>query len=683
MLRIGVDIGGTFTDFAIWKNSGDGYTAIDSRKIPTSRPDLAEAVKQGIAGIVADLRIPVGAPMLIVHGTTVSTNAIIERSQPPIGLLTTEGFRDILGLARLRLDRPVDLFNSRTVPLVPRENVFAVPGRLLADGTEDTPLDEEAVRSAFKSMQDRGIVGAAVCFINAYRHPTHEARATAIAREEFPGLEVMASHEVWPQQAEYERAVLTLLNVYVKPLMEKYLGEIDGFLRENYPNSRLCVTKSNGGIMSVEEAQRLPVHTLLSGPAAGVTAAQVVGGYMGIDHVLTFDMGGTSADISLVEEGRPSAAGQAVVGDFPLMMPVTAVEAMGAGGGSVVWLDGGIMKVGPRSVGSLPGPACYGLGGTEPTLSDAYLVLGYLPEGGLLGGKVALDREMAVRSFQPICKRLGLDVLDAAESAVNIATSEMLSKTTPFLARLGVSAGDLTLMIFGGAGGIHGPLLADEVGIRRIVVPRIPSVFCAFGGLVSDMLHDGVRSVHGRSLQSADILASFCELASEGRAWLAGQGHDASSDDSRHAYIGEMRYSGQSFPISVDLSSVVEERQGLEATETAFHREHQRLFGYHDACASVSIDALKVRTSAPQSRPAAGPPMPARPAAVPTRHRDIWLGKRSNPMTPIWNWGDLGGDWSCAGPAIIEQDIATILVPQGYLATIDPSGNLEMTKADA
>ncbi len=678
MLRIGIDIGGTFTDFVVWKNDDDGYAQIESRKIPTSRPNFAEAVKQGIDEIVAELGYSDQAPITVVHSTTVSTNAVIERSQPPVGLITTEGFRDILGLARLRLDKPVDLFNRRARPLVPRENVFAVAGRMLADGTEDRPLDEDAVRGALRTMADRGLAGCAICFVNAYRYQQHELRALEIARREFPQLEVMASHEVWPQQAEYERAVLTLLNVYVKPLMQDYLHDIDGFLRSRYPEARLYLTKSNGGIMSVQEARRLPVHTLLSGPAAGVTAAQVLAEHVGIDHVLTFDMGGTSVDVSLVESGRPTTTGQAEVGDFPLMMPVTAVEAMGAGGGSVIGLDDRVLKVGPRSVGSSPGPACYGLGSDEPALSDAYLLLGYLPGEGLLGGRLRLDRDLAVRALQPLCERLGLDSVQVAESAVAVATSEMLAKITPFLARLGVSVGDLTMMIFGGAGGIHGPLLAEEVGIRRVVVPRIPSVFCAFGGLVSDMMHDAVRSVHGQRLETDELVVGFAALAEEGRRWLAAQ-KVTELASVRHVYLADMRYAAQSFTIPVEVSAPQADAMSIDAAEAAFHDQHQRLFDYCDRQAPVSIDALRVRTIGPRARPAAGMLAERCGAAAPAGERDIRLNG-SWRRVAVWNWDDLGTGWHCDGPAIVQQAIATILVPDGFRARVDGLGNLEMER---
>ncbi|MBS7701100.1 MULTISPECIES: hydantoinase/oxoprolinase family protein [unclassified Chelatococcus] len=680
MLRIGVDIGGTFTDFAIWKDEGDGYVDIGSHKAPTSRPNFADAVKQGVQDLVARYGVAYDSPILVVHGTTVSTNAVIERSEPPIALITTKGYRDLLGIARLRLDKPVDLFNRRTTPLVPRENVFAISERILSDGSEDAPLDEMELITAVETAVSRGLNTMGVCFLHAHRNPAHEKQALELIRDRFPDVEVMASHEVWPQQSEYERAMLTLLNVYVKRLMEGYLKDIDDFLGENYPNAKLYITKSNGGIMSAAEARELPIHTLLSGPAAGVTAAQTLGRYLGVDRILTFDMGGTSADVSLVDGGRPMITAQAEVGDFPLMMPVTAVEAIGAGGGSIVWLDGGVLKVGPRSAGSMPGPACYGLGGTAPTLSDAYLITNYLSPKGLLGGRVALDRALAEKAFAPVAEALGTDVVSAAESAIDVATSNMLAKISPFLARLGVGASDLTLMIFGGAGGVHGPILASEINIGRMVVPRLPSVFCAFGGLVSDLVHDAVRAVQGQPLTRADVFSIFAVLAEEGRDWLKRQSHEGQVKETEFMHLADMRYTAQSFTLSIDLSAVVSAGDGLDAIVAAFHAEHERLFGHANPEAPVSIDTLRVRTVGRQAKPGAAVLAGAGTEPQAVERRRVRSGGRWLEDVPVYAWSDLSPHWAGAGPAIIQQDLATILVPPGYAAQVGALGDLELVK---
>lgn len=687
MFRIGIDIGGTFTDFAVWRRESDGYVAIESRKVPTSRPGFAKAVIKGIDDLVAECGIGAADDVLIVHGTTVSTNAVIERSEPPIALLTTAGYRDLLGIARLRLDKPTDLFNRRPTPLVPRERVFEVRERLLADGSVDTPLDDASVVEALRSALARGATAVAVCFLHAYRNPVHERRALAVAREHFPDLEIMASHEVWPQQSEYERAVVTLLNVYVKRMMDGYLGEIDDYLARRLPKAKLYITKSNGGSMSAAEARALPVHTLLSGPAAGVTAAQALGRQLGIDRILTLDMGGTSTDVSLIDGGRAATTGQAEVGDFPLLMPVTAIEAMGAGGGSLVWLDGDVLKVGPRSAGSEPGPACYGAGGTEPTLTDAYLIAGYLSPRGLLGGRLPLDQEAAERAFAPIAAAIGTDAARAAESAIQVATSNMLAKVLPFLARLGVGPNELSLLIYGGAGGVHGPILAGEIGIERILVPRIPSVFCAYGCLVSDLAHDGIRTVRGAALSGEVVRTAFDELRREGDAWLARQSFPGQVRRTERSHLAAMRYPAQSFTITVDVGSALADgsglpgRPGLPGLDRLFHDEHERLFGHADRSSPAAIDELRLRTIGVQAKPPATPmPAAARAPPRPAERRTLRFAERSHEDAPVYAWPDLPTGWSVEGPAIIEQDLATILVPPHYRAAVGPFGDLDMTR---
>lgn len=676
MFKIGVDIGGTFTDFAIWRGGAEGYVQIGAHKRPTSRPDIARAVMDGLDEIAELYGLVANSAFVVVHGTTISTNAVIERSQPPVALITTEGFRDVLGIARLRLDKPVDLFNRRPEPLVPRERVFTVRERLLADGAVDTPLDQAGFVDALRKAGDSGATGVAICFLHAHRNPVHEERALALAATHLPELPVMASHQVWAQQGEYERATLTLLNVYVRRLMDGYLGEIERFLAGRYPQARLFITKSNGGIMSAGEARRLPIHTLLSGPAAGVTAARELGGHLGLERVLTFDMGGTSVDVSLIDAGREVVTAQAEVGDFPLLLPVTAVEAMGAGGGSLIWLDGGVLKVGPRSAGSDPGPACYGRGGTTPTLSDAYLIAGYLSPDGLLGGKLPLRPELADAAFIPIAEALGIPVVAVAEAAIAVATSTMMAKIVPFLARQGVEASNLALMLYGGAGGIHGPIVAAEAGIDRIVVPRLPSVFCALGGIVSDLVHDAVRVTHGATPDPACFDAVLGELACEGRAWLSRQGFDGRIDDVTRIDIADMRYAAQSFTLPVDISAC-----GAEGAAEAFQREHERLFGHSDADAAIAIDSLRVRMVGRQDKPHAGATAAAsREEPAPERARRLYVGSAWHEAAPVLAWADLAPGSEIAGPAVIERDIATILVPPGFTAGIGAMGDLDIVR---
>jgi len=672
MIRIGIDIGGTFTDFAIWDGNPDGYTSVAAFKVPSTPPDFAEGVKAGLRQLLDSGTIRRNDAALIVHGTTVSTNAVIERSGPPLALLVTAGFRDILSIARLRFDRPVDLFNSRPPPLIPRRMVFEVEERLLADGSVDTPLQpEDAVRAAHDALA-AGAAAIAVCFLHAYRNPVHELAAAEAIRAALPGVDLVASHEVWAQAQEYERACAALLNAYARQALAGYLDELDRFLAGTLPNARLLVTKSNGGVMGAAEAARMPIHTLLSGPAAGVTAAAELGAMLGERSLLSMDMGGTSTDISLVDDGRIMVSHDGRVGDFPLMMPVTAIEAIGAGGGSIAWLDGPVLKVGPRSAGAVPGPACYGKGGSAPTVSDAYLLCGYLAEDAPLAGGLRLRRDLAEAAMRPIADVLARDATEAAESVIAVATSNMLANALPFIARLGLEPRALTLMIYGGAGGIHGPLLAEEIGIGRVVVPRLSSVFCGFGGLVSDLLYDVVRTVHGVTLTAALVVETYAALRQQGRDWLAAQ---PGFIEPLFEHSADVRYVGQSFDVNTMVAEDAALAGDLAVIAESFHAQHRRLYGHADPGAPIEVLSLRVRVRGELPRPAAVA-LPTRGmTAVPAARRQARFAGTWHD-TPIFRWADLPVGWRTEGAAIVEQETATVVIPPGFTARLDHFGDL-------
>jgi N-methylhydantoinase A len=676
MLRIGIDIGGTFTDFAVWDGNPAGYTSITAFKVPSTPPNFAEGVKTGLRQLLNSGTIRRRDPALIVHGTTVSTNAVIERSGPPLALLVTAGFRDILSIARLRFDRPVDLFSSRPPPLIPRRIVFEVEERLLADGSVDTPLRPDGAVRAAKEARAHGAAAIAICFLHAYHNPTHEREAADAIRAALPDIDLVTSHEVWPQAQEYERACAALLNAYARQALAGYLDELNGFLTETLHNARLLVTKSNGGVMGAAEAARMPIHTLLSGPASGVTAAAELGAMLGEQSLLTMDMGGTSTDISLVDNGRVMVSHDGRVGDFPLMMPVTAIEAIGAGGGSIAWLDGPVLKVGPRSAGAVPGPACYGKGGNSPTVSDAYLLCGYLAEDAPLAGGLRLRRDLAEAALQPIAAALQRDPTEAAESVIAVATSNMLANALPFIARLGLEPRALTLMIYGGAGGIHGPLLAEEIGIGRVIVPRLSSVFCGFGGLVSDLLYDVVRTVHGMAPTPALVRETYAGLREQARDWLASQ---PGFIEPRFEHAADVRYAGQSFDVNTPVDEKPALTGDLAAIGESFHVQHRRLYGHADPGAPIEVMSLRVRVRGELPRPAAVPLEVQATTAQPARWRRarfaaVWHD------APVFRWTDLPVGWRADGAAIVEEETATVVIPPGFTARLGRFGDLIVEK---
>jgi N-methylhydantoinase A len=683
MIRIGIDIGGTFTDFTIWRGETAGYTAVDNFKVPSSPPQFAEAVKVGVRRLLESRLVSPEDEVVLVHGTTVSTNAVIERSGPKLALLTTEGFRDVLQLQRLRLERPTDMFNERPTPLIPRSMVFEISERMEPDGSVLRSLRAEQVVGAAKDAIEKGAAAIAVSFLHSFRNPAHELAARDAIRVAGLDIDVILSSEVWAQQGEYERTVAATLNAYVQRIMSDYIGEIEGFLAERLPRARLFITRSNGGVMSASEARSLPIHTLLSGPSAGVTAAQFLGSTLAVDKILTMDMGGTSTDLALIWEGRPRVTTQAAVGDFPLMMPVTGIEAIGAGGGSIASMQGAVLTVGPRSAGSRPGPACYNRGGTEPTLSDAYLLCGYIDPDLFLGGAMPLRKDLAETAMQPIAQALCRDHVSAAEACIEIATSNMVASVLPYLARVGVDPKELTLLVYGGAGAIHGPLLAEEVGIERILVPRMPSVFCAFGGLVSDLIHDVVRSVHGVAVTPRLLQDGFRTLVAEAQDWLNQQIEGRFLINREFQYYAEMRYRGQSFQVDVPLEFGAIEAVDLSSAEASFHAEHERLFNYRSE-APVEFVSVRVRVvgqlRTPPAIPNDGTDQLAEEARIGTRA--IRLNRTSFDDTPVYRRDKLGTGVRVNGPAIIEQGDATVLVPNQFNAEVGPYGDLVLTRGN-
>lgn len=677
MLRIGVDIGGTFTDFCGWREGG---RKIVSLKVPSTPPAFEEGFREGFESLLERLPPGAGETALVMHGTTVSTNAVIERKGPTIAFFVTAGYRDLLELQRIGVRNPLDIFESRTKPLVNRAMVFEIAERSLRGGVVRTPVDEPAVADLALRAAQAGATAFAVALLHSYANPEHEqAVARAIRNVIGDDADISLSSEIWPRIGEYERAILSVLNAFVRHRMNEYIGAIERFVAERLPGSQLFITRSNGGAMAAAEARKFPVHTLLSGPASGVTAVQYLGKAIGERNILTLDMGGTSTDISLVRDGQALTSTAAEVGEFPVVMPVTGIEAIGAGGGSIVAIDGGVLRVGPHSAGSYPGPAAFGRGGAAPTLTDAYLLAGYLPDT-LLGGAMHLDRTAASEAMAGIARALGTDVLDAADMCVAVASSNMVAGILPYLARQGVDPEELTLLVYGGAGAIHGPLLAAEIGINRVLVPTTPSVFCALGGLVSELSDDVMESVHGRKVDAEILAERFSALRAQAAKWLSRQAPSGRLVSEAYEYWAEMRYAGQAFQVDVRIPDAAIAERDMTAVHGAFHREHERIYSHADRTAAVEITDLRVRVRGALSTP--------EPASVETLAagealkgtRTMRFQGRIFESARVYDRGALTAADVVQGPAVIEQSTATIVVPPEFAATVGAYGALLITR---
>lgn len=673
MLRIGVDIGGTFTDFCGWRiGESDQITTL---KVPSTPPNFEQAFEEGFGLLLDQLGASPDETAIVMHGTTVSTNAVIERNGPPIAMLVTEGFRDILELQRLGVRSPLNMYESRPLPLIGRGNVYEVHERVLSNGRVRKAMDEDALRLSVRDALGKGVRGFAVAFIHSYQAPEHELRAAEIIREEAGAdMPVSLSSEIWPRVGEYERAVVAVLNAFVSEKMNNYISRIEEYLARRLPGARLFVTRSNGGAMAAVEARNFPVHTLLSGPASGITGVEHLSRHVAADEFLTLDMGGTSTDISLVRNGRALMSSAGEVGDFPLVMPVTGIEAIGAGGGSIAQLDNGVLRVGPESAGARPGPACFGRGGERATVTDAHLLSGYLPEA-LLGGGMTLSRTAAEGAFLTLGKALGVGAEEAADMTLAVATSNMVSGVMPFLARQGVDPEDLTLLVFGGGGGLHGPLLARELGIKRILVPSAPSVFCAVGGLVSDLMQDFITAVRELDVTTDHLRGTYGDLADRAGAWLAQQ---ASPDELQTVTISmyaEARYKGQAFDLTIEIPGRIEDVR-VEDIYRIFNDEHLRLYSHNDPAHTILITNLALRIRGSMAAPGVIRSKTAERGAAPSTVRPMRFDGVVYPDSPVHARASMTQDSRIAGPAVIQQPDATIVVPPDYSASITPEGNI-------
>jgi N-methylhydantoinase A len=672
--RVGIDIGGTFTDFSLL----DEVTGeLSSFKSPTVPGDPGRGVLDGLRALVAERALDPGAIGYLVHGTTIAINTVIQRNGASLGLLVTAGFGDLLEIQRLRLASPVNFTATRPLPLIPRYRVGEVTERILADGTVDTTLDrEELLREATRLVEREGAEALVVSFVNAYRTPAHEAEARKVLAEHFPRVHVTCSHEVWPQIREYERTMVAILSAYVRPRVDQYLGQLERELGGAGVRVPLYITKSNGGVTTARDARQATAETMLSGPASGVIGATSVCVRAGYRDLITFDMGGTSADIALVRDGRPVYSTDEIVGDFPIVMPVVGVSSIGAGGGSVAWLDSvGVLKVGPRSAGADPGPACYGRGATEPALSDAFLLCGFLNPDNFVGGRLRLHPDQSALAMRPLGEALGLDQDATAEAVIEVATSNMYVAFSNVLARHGLDPRDFALVAFGGAGPIEACFLAEEFHIPRVIVPPSPGTLCAQGAMMADLKSDYVKTIHRKlSATSGKLLAAECaDLSARATRWLSEEAPAVAS--SAIAHSADLRYVGQAFQIEVPIDPAWLEETGTDGLRAAFHDRHELLYAHADRAADVELIDLRATITGATPKPELKAVPTGGGPATPAGRRPIHYRKHRY-VASVYHRRDLLAGQHVDGPAVIEQEDTTTLVPADFRASVDAFGNL-------
>jgi N-methylhydantoinase A len=672
-LRIGVDIGGSFTDFAVLDET---TRAIRTLKV-FSRPDSpGSEVLAGVDGLRERYGIEPHEVTYFTHGTTVGVNAVVQRRGLKLALITTRNFEDVLDIARLKIPDMYHLMSSRPAPLIPRDRVFGVVERLAADGAEETPVDEASVLEAVRGLQAAGCEGVVISLLHSYRNPAHEKQVKAIIKAAMPGFFVSCSHEVWPIIREYERTVTATIGGYVQPRVSNYLTQLQAALAESGVNADLKVTKSNGGVMSAEHGKQNCVQMILSGTASGVIGAAYLAKLCKVKDCMSLDIGGTTADIALIVDGTPQYATGEYIGEFQIHIPSVSVSSVGDGGGSIAWVDEfGVLKVGPESAGSSPGPVCYGRGGTRPTITDAFTVIGVLGSAALGYNAVKVDVDASRRAIEPLAQRLGLDVYQTAAAIIEVSISGMYAGVSRLSSRFGIDPRTFALMPFGGAGPMLGCFLARALNVRNLLIPTTPGVLSALGGLIADTKNDFVRTTYyPLDCASLNLLAKdLAQLEAEARAWVVQEtGTDATAEI---VVSADMRYRGQSFEIDTPLSAEVITSGNMEAIAQAFHREHARLFGHSDEKSPIQVVALRLVITAPTPKPelpqiAVGEGSPQVESEI-----DVYLDG-SWRRVPRYRRAALLAGHRFAGPAIVAQDDSTTCVLPGFDGRVDEYGNL-------
>lgn len=673
--RIGVDTGGTFTDVCLYNESTN---QIHIGKISSTPSDPGLAVRQGIGALVNE-HDGTGAGLAAIdyfaHGTTVATNALLQGRGARTGLITTAGFRDLLELGRQRRPKLYDLAGRKPAPLASRDLRLEVDERVRYDGVVERVLDPDEVRAAAKVLREAGVEAVSVCFLYSYLRPDHELTVRDILAEELPGVYLSISHEILPEFREYERLSTVVINSFIGPVMEGYLARLRKGLHADGLRVEPKVTQSNGGIMSFRSAEKMPIRTVLSGPSTGVVGAARLCSGSGIPDIITFDMGGTSSDVALVSGARPTSSTGMELDGRPVRAPMLDINTVGAGGGSIAWVDeGGHLKVGPQSAGADPGPACYGRGTTEPTVTDANVVLGILNQHALLGGAMPIDAALSLSAVERLGSRLGMGPLQTAQGIISVVTANMARAIRVVSVQRGYDPADYTLVAFGGAGPLHSARLAAELGMERTVIPQWPGALSALGMLMTDLRSDVTRtSITSLTLASSDaILKIFTELGAQAVAWFDAERIGAADRTLR--WLLDLRYVGQNYEITVEVPTEEPSAEWFRTVAQRFHDAHEKRYGY--ATFTERVEAATFRVEAVGAVPQAS--FPQMESTGPDASHAL-MGYRSVYLTeldrridvPIYDRAALHAGNTIVGPAVIEQYDTTALLLPDQQADVD------------
>jgi len=677
---IGVDVGGTFTDFSIY-DTATGH--LFHYKRSSTPDDPSKAIVNGIRHVLQADHIDASNVSYLAHGTTVATNALIEKKGARLGLIATQGFKDLMEIGWQKRPSLYDLLKQKPESLIPPGLKCEVEERIRFDGSVKTPLNEQSVREAARYLRSQKVQAIAICTLFSFLNPAHEKRIRDIVQVECPEVYVSASHELVPEFREYSRMSTTVLNAYLGPVMEKYVHNFEQSIRDAGITVAPYITQSNGSVISIAETIDCPIKTAVSGPSAGVIGATYIGAQCGIDKIITFDMGGTSADISLIENGNAQLSNERLVEGYPARIPMIDIVTVGAGGGSIAHIDrGGALKVGPISAGATPGPACYMRGGTNPTVTDANIVLGKLNQEKILGGRMKIDKALAVHALDhEICKNSGLSLNEAAAGVISVVNSNMIRAIRLVSVERGYDAREFTLMAFGGAGPLHACEVARDMDIHTVLIPPSPGTLCSLGLLMADTKYDVSRSnvmiAEAENIQK--VRAIFEELIDSGNRMLDKEHTDVNRRT--FACSVDCRYDRQNYEINIGIEAPFT-AETMAAMIERFHTEHNRSYGYYNR--DMRLQMVNYRVSAvgdiikPDLKREALTPNAAPPE--PIEVRQVIFDRSDQPVgTRVYWREDIKPGCTIHGPAIIEQMDSTAVIPIGWQAHTDGYRNILAT----
>ena len=685
--RVGVDSGGTFTDICLF-DEDDGR--VEVWKVSSTPDDpsrgIAQGVDEGMRRVAPEAGDQPAAPVSYFgHGTTGATNALIQHKGVPTGLITTDGFRDLLEIGRQKRPDLYDIFADKPPTLVARSLRLEVAERIRHTGEVEIALDEDAVRAAARKLRAAGVSAVAISFLYSFVRPEHERRAKEIVSEEYPEAFICTSHDIAPEFREFERLSTVVVNAYLGPVMKRYIDRLAPRLSALGMSVTPHLTQSNGGVIGFQTAADKPVRTVLSGPSTGVVGAQAIGRAAGLPDLITFDMGGTSTDVALLKAGEARLASEAIVHGHPIKAPMLDIHTVGAGGGSIAYVDnGGLLKVGPRSAGADPGPVCYGRGNLEPAVTDANIVLQTLNPRHLLGGRMEVRQDLAKEAIGRLAQQLGLGLMETAQGIISVVTANMAKAIRVISVQRGHDPRDYTLMAFGGAGPLHAARLARELDIQRILVPRNPGILCAMGLLLTDLRADfaTTRLLPLEASVLGDIEQAFAALKAQAEAWFAHE--EIAADARRLLRTVDMRYAGQNYELAIALPDGPITAKTIDLLSQGFAEAHQRMYGFLADNEPVQLVTFRLEATGLVSKATlqAHPPAGADATAAIRESREVWLAERGDFVTcPVYAREALKSGNRFAGPAIVEQMDTTTVVLPGMTARVDAYLNLILEAA--